>query len=144
MKRLWCDEVSEFHGELYDLPACRQYPKPVQDPHPPIHFGGETNAALRRVADMGQGWYGFGRSPDEVPERVGTLERLLNERGRSLDEITVSICPYLLGVDPDKAKRYADVGVDQLILMTFASSPADLLAMLDGYAKTILEPVAAG
>ena len=38
-------------GEFYTLPACRQYPKPVQTPHPPIHFGGESDAALRRVAE---------------------------------------------------------------------------------------------
>ena len=30
MRSLWCDEVSEYHGELYDLRPCRMYPKPVQ------------------------------------------------------------------------------------------------------------------
>jgi probable F420-dependent oxidoreductase len=47
MRRLWEDPVSEHHGEFYDLPACRQYPKPVQQPHPPIHVGGESDPALR-------------------------------------------------------------------------------------------------
>lgn len=140
MRRLWTDPVSEFHGEFYDLPACRQYPKPVQQPIPPIHFGGETDAALRRVADLGQGWYGFSREPEQVPERIATLERLLTERGRSRDDVVVSICPYLLGVDSDKAKRYADVGVDQLILMAFAPTPDALVATLDGLAETIVRP----
>ena len=45
MKTLWTDELSEHHGELYDLPACKMYPKPVQQPHPPIHVGGESAAA---------------------------------------------------------------------------------------------------
>jgi alkanesulfonate monooxygenase SsuD/methylene tetrahydromethanopterin reductase-like flavin-dependent oxidoreductase (luciferase family) len=51
MRRLWCDSVSAFAGSFYDLPASRQYPKPVQQPHPPIYFGGESDAAMRRVAD---------------------------------------------------------------------------------------------
>ena len=61
MRALWCDAVSEYKDEFYELPACRMYPKPVQRPHPPLHFGGESDAALRRVADLGQGWYGFNR-----------------------------------------------------------------------------------
>jgi alkanesulfonate monooxygenase SsuD/methylene tetrahydromethanopterin reductase-like flavin-dependent oxidoreductase (luciferase family) len=141
MKTLWSDPVSEFHGDFYELPACRHYPKPVQDPHPPIHFGGESDAALRRVADLGQGWYGFGRAPEAVPERIATLERLLDERGRKREDVLVSICPYLLGVDTDAALRYRDAGVDQLIVMALAPTPSDLVATLDGLAKTILEPV---
>ena len=57
------------------------YPKPVQQPHPPIHVGGETDAALRRVAELGQGWYGFNRTPEEVPEALDRLDRLLARAG---------------------------------------------------------------
>ena len=136
MHRLWEDEISEHHGEIYDLPACRQYPKPVQQPHPPIHFGGESNAALRRVADLGQGWYGFNQEPDDVPERLAYLEKLLAERGRTLDEIEVSICPYLKGAQPDDVKRYEDAGVDQLILLAFAFDVDGIVETLDGLATT--------
>lgn len=143
MKTLWCDPVSEFHGDFYDLPACRQYPKPIQQPHPPIHFGGETDAALRRVADIGQGWYGFGRDPEDIPERIKMLDALLDERGRKLEDVEVSICPYLLGVDPEKAKRYVDVGIDRLILMAFGPTPDVLVQTLDSLAETIVVPVGA-
>ena len=73
MRRLWCDEVSEYKDEFYELPACRQFPKPVQKPHVPIHFGGESDAALQRTADIGQGWYGFNLEPDGVAERLTRL-----------------------------------------------------------------------
>jgi probable F420-dependent oxidoreductase len=125
MKRLWCDPISEHHGEFYDLPACRHYPKPVQEPHPPIHFGGETNAALRRVADLGQGWYGFGRGPDEVPERIATLTRLLEERGRKR------------GLQDGDIEGYEEAGVDQVIVMAFAMSPDALEESLDGLAGAV-------
>jgi probable F420-dependent oxidoreductase len=141
MKTLWADPVSEFHGEFYDLPACRQYPKTIQQPHPPVHFGGESDAALRRVADIGQGWYGFGRDPEDVPERVGFLEKLLADNGRARSDVEVSICPYLLGIDPDKAKRFQDTGIDRLILMAFAPTPDALLTQLDELAAEIVAPL---
>src|SRR6266508_5815162 len=77
MRRLWRDPVSAYEGEFYQLPPSRQYPKPVQQPHPPIHIGGESDAALRRVADLGQGWFGFNRLPEDVPEALTRLGKML-------------------------------------------------------------------
>ncbi len=82
MKALWSDDVSEYQGELYQLRSCRMYPKPVQQPHPPIHVGGESDAALRRVADFGQGWYSFNRAPDDLDAPLRRLDELVVERGR--------------------------------------------------------------
>lgn len=141
MRALWCDPVSEFHGEFYDLPACRQYPKPVQQPHPPIHFGGESEAALRRVAEMGQGWFGFNVEPDEVLSHLATLDRLLDEHGRTRDEITVSLNPYLRGITLDKAKAYADHGVDQVVLGAFGATADDVVERLDRLVQRIVQPL---
>ncbi|MDP3703041.1 MAG: LLM class F420-dependent oxidoreductase, partial [Candidatus Omnitrophota bacterium] len=82
MRTLWSDAVSEYRGEFYTLPPTRQFPKPLQKPHPPIHFGGESDAALRRVADLGQGWYGFNLEPEQLNERIKRLESMLERRGR--------------------------------------------------------------
>jgi len=73
LKTLWTDEVSSFDGEIYPLQETRMYPKPVQSPHPPIHVGGESDAALRRAARHGQGWYGFNRPPAEVAVALEAL-----------------------------------------------------------------------
>jgi probable F420-dependent oxidoreductase len=134
MRRLWEDDVSEHKGELYELPACRQYPKPVQQPVP-VHVGGESEAALRRVAALGQGWYGFNVAPEDVGERLGRLEELLAEQRRSRSEIEVSICPYLLGADADTVKRYEDAGVDQVILLLLGFDIPGLQVALDGLAE---------
>lgn len=55
MRSLWTDEVSSFSGEVYQLPECRMYPKPVQRPHPPIHVGGAATppCAARPVSAPG-------------------------------------------------------------------------------------------
>jgi probable F420-dependent oxidoreductase len=131
LKRLWCDEVSEFKDEFYTLPACRMYPKPVQSPHPPLHFGGETDAALRRVADIGQGWYGFNRDPNEAVEGIRRLEGFLARGERSLDDVQISISPYLKPMEADWIPRYRDAGVDQLIVVPMGFDRDSLLGSLD-------------
>ena len=37
LRTLWLDDTSSFHGEVYDLPPCEMYPKPVQQPPPDPH-----------------------------------------------------------------------------------------------------------
>jgi probable F420-dependent oxidoreductase len=140
IKRLWCNPVSEYEGEFYTLRPCRQYPKPVQSPHPPIHFGGESDAALRRAADPGQGWYGNNLDPEGAAERVRTLGRMLAERGRRREELLVSVGTYLQPTELDTCKRYREAGVDQVILLAFAPTEEDILRMLDGLASSLLEP----
>ncbi|HEV7757664.1 MAG TPA: LLM class F420-dependent oxidoreductase [Acidimicrobiales bacterium] len=143
MKSLWTDETSSYDGELYSLAECRLYPKPVQQPHPPIHFGGETDAALRRVADLGQGWFGFNRTPDEVPEALERLDRILGETGRSRADVTITISPYFQNVDLAALERYAELGVDRVVLLVFAFDVDGLQSTLDQMATTLLEPAAA-
>jgi probable F420-dependent oxidoreductase len=144
MQRLWVDPLSEHKGEFTSFPALRQYPKPVQKPHPPIHFGGESDAALTRVADLGQGWYGFNLLPEDLPGHLKKLDALLARRGRSRSEIQVSICPYMRSMDADAVRRYRDAGVDQLIVMALGGDPDGLRTQLDGLARTVLEPAARG
>jgi len=137
MKTLWCDKVSSFKGEFYDLPECLQNPKPVQTPHPPIFFGGESDAALRRVAELGQGWYGYQLTPDAVEERLARLDELLNESGRSRSELAIYVAPPGRTVDADTVARYRDLGVDQLILGFFGRSTESLERVADSHAKLI-------
>src|SRR5262249_31385677 len=109
-------------------------------PHPPIHIGGETGAAFRRVADFGQGWYGFNRTPDEVAPALDDIDRLLAERGRSRAEIEVSVCPYFKPISRDDLARYRDVGVDRVIAGAFDFDRDGLLTSLDSLAQELVEP----
>lgn len=120
MKSCWTDEVSSYDGEHYTLPPCRMYPKPVQAPHPPVYFGGETDPALRRVAQLGDGWHGFNHRPDSAGRSVQRLERFLAEEGRSLGDVDITIGAYLQPVEAADLAAYRDAGVDQLVLTGFA------------------------
>jgi len=140
MQRCWTDPVSKHESRFYSLPECRLYPKPVQQPHPPIHFGGESDAALKRVADLGQGWFGFSIGPEETGQRLVLLDRLLATRGRSRQEIQISISPYMNSTDFDLVQRYHEAGVDQVIVLVVAFDRDSLLAALDGFATSLVEP----
>jgi probable F420-dependent oxidoreductase len=137
MKALWTEEVSSYDGELYTLPPCKFSPKPVQRPHPPIHGGGETDAALRRAVTLGQGWFGFNRLPEEVPDALARLERILAEHERPRADFTVTISPYFKQVDADAIRRYEDLGVDRVVLLALPFTVDDLDATLDGVAQLI-------
>jgi probable F420-dependent oxidoreductase len=134
MKVLWQDEVSEFHGDHYDLPACRLYPKPLQTPHPPIHVGGESDAALRRVAAHGQGWYSFNRLPHDLDEPLVRLDEMLAAQGRARSDVQITVCPYFNPVTPELIAAYADRGVDRLVLLCLAFEEASMITGLDDLA----------
>jgi len=140
MRSLWCDEVSEFHGELYDLRPCRMYPKPVQRPHPPVHVGGESDAALRRVARLGQGWFSFGRLPEDLPPALERLDAALAAEGRTRDDITLTVSPYMHPVTPESVRRYAELGVDRLVVLCLAFNLDLLRTQLDQLETAALRP----
>ncbi|HZP30268.1 MAG TPA: LLM class F420-dependent oxidoreductase [Acidimicrobiia bacterium] len=142
LKRCWVDPVSEHHGEFYDLAPCRMYPKPVQQPHPPVHIGGESDAALRRVARSADGWHGFRLTPAEAAERIRRLGELLDAEGRRLDDVEVTIGTYLLPVDRAALEQYAAAGVDQVVVLDLAATVDDVHAALDRLAEELVEPAA--
>lgn len=131
MKALWTQEIAEFHGPTVDIPPCHFNPKPVQKPHPPVLVGGESDAALRRVAALGDGWYGFDLEPVRLTERLGRLDALLAEAGRSRADVAVFVCPNRHPITPETVRAYRDLGVDQLIAPLFARDSDDLRRRVD-------------
>jgi probable F420-dependent oxidoreductase len=126
MQALWRDGVSEFSGETIEIEPCYFNPKPVQKPHPPIYFGGESDAALVRVATQGNGWYGFDLEPAGVHERLAVLDQKLAEAGRTRADIDVFVCPNRHRVTADSVKGYRYAGVDQLIAPLYVRDLDDL------------------
>jgi alkanesulfonate monooxygenase SsuD/methylene tetrahydromethanopterin reductase-like flavin-dependent oxidoreductase (luciferase family) len=131
LKTLWCDDLSSFTGEFYSLAPCNQFPKPVQDPHPPIHIGGESDAALRRTARMAQGWHSFNRPPSDLAAPLARLDELLETEGRSRRDITVTVCPYFQELSPATVDQYAAAGADAVAALLFVTEPADVPAVFD-------------
>ncbi len=56
IRAYWTDEEVNFHGEFYTANAMAMEPKSPQGSKLPIWIGGTSKAALRRVAELGDGW----------------------------------------------------------------------------------------
>src|SRR5918999_4852903 len=56
LKSLWTEDVVEFIGEYYNIPASKVGPKPVQKPHVPIYLGGYSQKTFARIAKHADGW----------------------------------------------------------------------------------------
>jgi len=143
LETLWCDERSEFEGEFYSLNRCSMFPKPVQSPHPPVHIGGESDAALARVARTGQGWHTFNRRPEELAAPLARLDRLLEAEGRTRSDITVTVCPYFEPLDADIAGRYAEAGADAVAALLLPLGTDGVVEALDAL-QPVLDRAAAG
>ena len=134
MQALWTMENPSYIGEFYNLPTCTQSPKPIQKPHPPIFFGGESRPALRRVAKMGQGWMGASLLPEDMPERLIVLEQLLTEEGRSRNDIEIYTLPNQ-APNADLFPQYEDLGINQVIHLIPMKNIDDVCQRLDTMAK---------
>jgi alkanesulfonate monooxygenase SsuD/methylene tetrahydromethanopterin reductase-like flavin-dependent oxidoreductase (luciferase family) len=116
MRALWRDDVASFEGEFVSFSAIRVNPKPVRSRGIPVVLGGNSDAALRRVADWGDGWYGFNLDGlDAVRERLSTLDRLCAEAGRDRRELDVAIA--LTPPSLDDPAELAELGVQELVLV---------------------------
>ncbi len=126
MVNLWSEEISSYQGKYFQLEPAYQNPKPVQQPHPPLFFGGESLPALRRVATQGQGWFGFNMSPEALEGHLVSLQQELEKVGRSRDDILVNIAPAYQHMTRESLKSFAALGVDQVIMPLLASNEEKL------------------
>ena len=89
-KRLWTEATVTHHGEFFSFDEVVFEPKPVQQPRPPILVGGESKAALRRAARLGDGWLGMGHTFESAAAQIAALRALLAEHGRAAPTIPTS------------------------------------------------------
>jgi F420-dependent oxidoreductase-like protein len=104
IRSLWTEGETSFAGRYYQLNAATHEPKPVQKPHPPIVVAGSSEKhVLPIVARHADHWTSFG-SPDVYRHKVGILDRLCREVGRSADRIEKSVLvPAIITDDLDAA-----------------------------------------
>src|SRR6185437_16798694 len=81
-KALFADETVSYRGEFFSFDEVVFAPKPVQRPRPPILVGGESKAALRRAARLGDGWLGMGHTFETAAAQIETLNAFRKEYDR--------------------------------------------------------------
>jgi probable F420-dependent oxidoreductase len=113
-KRLWTEETISHNGEFFTFDEVVFEPKAVQKPWPPILVGGESKAALRRAARLGDGWIGMAHDFESATAQIGALRGLLAEFGRA-DAPFQMVLGGPIG-SADDVKRWEEIGVTRMIV----------------------------
>ena len=114
MTELWTKEEAEFHGKYYDFPPVFCYPKPAQDPRPPVILGGMAKNVLRRVATWADGWMPNRVTPEDIKNSRAILDTLAAEMGRDPASLTISV--YGQPADYDLANRLLEAGANRVVV----------------------------
>lgn len=135
MKAIWTRELPEYHGEFVDFDPIHSEPKPVQQPHPPIHVAGGVPGGIRRAVRYGDGWVPIlGRGGDPV-DAMTVLATQCAAAGRSVNEIEVSI--YYAPRDRAELDRLAEAGIARALFALPSKPTEELLPILDDLAALI-------
>ena len=129
MQTIWSNNEAEFHGEFVNFDPIWSWPKPVQQPRPPVMLGGDVLPAIERVIEYADEWMPHpDRGEQPLKERIDDFWRMCEARGRGQLPIT------LYGTQPDRRllDEYAQAGVARCVFR-LPSAPADaVLPVLDG------------
>lgn len=141
MKSLWSGEVSNFHGTYFSYPDVYGLPLPVQKPHPPIYFGGESTPALKRIADLGDGWLPGPVEAAVFKQRVEQLKALMADRGRNFSELYIAMTgdPAQLKQQPEKLAELETLGVQEIICFLSAPDPDGSIANMESTAQALIK-----
>jgi probable F420-dependent oxidoreductase len=89
LKLVWAEELVEFRGEFYEIPASRIDPKPVQRPHPPLLVGGYSDAAVRRAVSLADGYIGGNVPLAELAPVIERVRCAARDAGRDPDGVPI-------------------------------------------------------
>ncbi len=90
IKKIWTEDVIEFKGQFYNIPASKIGPKPDQKPYIPIYLGGDGPKTFARIANHADGWLGLlGESIDFLHNSIKSLRDQASKANRNPDEIKV-------------------------------------------------------
>jgi len=141
MKALWQGGPIGFEGQFFQFPAVHAVPIPVQKPHPPIIFGGESLAAMKRVADLGDGWQPGAMPLETLRGKLQQLKELMKERGRDYSRLSLATfgSPDVVKQQPESVMQLGDLGISQMVLGFMGKSAQDTIAQLEDFARVVMK-----
>jgi probable F420-dependent oxidoreductase len=154
LKALWTEETPAFSGEFVNFTESWSYPKPVQQPWPPIIIGAALTPATKRdLVERADGWMPIRTmmSFERLAAEIAEVRRLAEEAGRDPLSIEISL------LDPDGAmggkksleafekrlpsgdllERYKEIGVDRCIYAVPERDPGLLQATIELLAERL-------
>ena len=87
LTRLWQEDVVRAEYPPHKLRSAVQYPKPVQQPRPPILVGGYVDVVLKRAAVRGDGWLTYFYTPESFTRSWNKVKQFAREAGKDPEEL---------------------------------------------------------
>lgn len=135
MKEIWTRDVAEFHGEHVNFDPIWCWPKPAQNPHPPVLLGGESSYTLQRVVDYCEGWFPRSRQPELVTKGMIELQECAARAGRDMQTLSVSV--FGAAGEAQLLEAYRAAGVTRCILRLPSEGRETILPLLDQFARLL-------
>lgn len=142
MRMVWSNDAPAYSGRFVNFGGIQSRPRPVQQPTPPIHMGGNGPAGWRKSVTHAHGWYGFHQNLEQTAAAIAGIAsaRATYERPGWLgDQIEISITPPAGPVERATAGAYADLGVDRLILLPPGRATRDELLRFVEAARPLVD-----
>jgi len=135
MKEIWTKSQAEYHGEFVDFPPMMTWPKPVQQPHPPVVVGGAFPHAARRALAYGDGWIPHASRPQytDVTEFLPRFHQMAAEAGRAPESVPVTV--WGVAEDSGRLRRHRDLGVARVVVSLPSAGLAEVLPIVDRWAE---------
>jgi probable F420-dependent oxidoreductase len=124
MKEIWTRDEASYHGRYVNFDHIMSWPKPVQQPHPPLWIGGLGEKVIDRVLRYGDGWFPNSRDPegDRLAERIAELRR----RGEAAGRGRIPVTHFGTSSDAAVVEQLASAGVDRVLFMLPSAERAEL------------------
>ncbi|RPI89966.1 MAG: LLM class F420-dependent oxidoreductase [Chloroflexi bacterium] len=135
IQEIWTTDESEFHGRFVNFDKMKAFPKPYQQPHPPIIMGGAGEKSIECAAEVCNGWAPWLMEWTKAKETIAELKRQAAANGRDPGSLEISLFEKSI---PDK-KTIAEMetaGVKRIILTILGQSREEALPTLDLLART--------
>jgi probable F420-dependent oxidoreductase len=138
MRALWTQPKPSFEGKLVSFRGIDAHPRPLRPGGPPIVVGVASPGALRRAVSRGNGWYGFAMDAAATERALRGIEQARREveRPAALGPLEINVTPPR--ADAEAVRRYAELGVDRLVLLGMQPDEARLLRFVDEAASQLL------
>ena len=114
LKRLWTEEHVTHRGRFFSFDDVTLLPRPLQQPYPPIWVAGRSEAAMRRAAVLGDGWYPYLFTVGRLRSSNETVRSYAAEAGRDLTGFHWGLNqPTAISADPSEALAWAAANLGQ-------------------------------
>ena len=134
MQALWTQEEASYHGKYVQFERAWSYPKPVQQPHPPILLGVfDSKVGRARVARRGQGWIPIAFDLERTRRSIADVRQRMEANGRDPDQLTTSILYLPAETNEDTVRQALDCGADRVILRVPTEDEDAVLAFMDRF-----------